>query len=79
MTDIRCRACHRLLGIGPVAVRIYCDTLCLNSVPADEFEDRDAVMEAVYVDSGKSKAEIGRMFGMTRQRADQILRRRVPH
>lgn len=71
--EIRCRGCRRRLGVGPADFRIYCDEFCAGDYPAMAQEDREALMEAIYRETYPSKAALGRMFSISRQRVDQIL------
>lgn len=73
MIEIRCRGCMRLLGIGPRDLRIYCDALCADDIAAVEAEGRDALIHAIFQHKSPPKATLGKMFGMSRQRVDQIL------
>lgn len=77
MVEIHCRGCRRMLGIGPADFRVYCNTDCANDFPATAQEGRDAVIEVIFQTKGLAKAAIGEMFGMSRQRIDQILQARA--
>lgn len=81
LRDVRCRGCHRQLGVAKVDHVIFCDGDCASDYPAAATEARDALLEAVYLDSiargtRYTNMQLGEMFGITRQRAHQILRDR---
>jgi len=76
LVTIRCRGCHRLLGVGPTDFRIYCDAWCAADFAAVVSEWRDALIEAIHHETGLTKAALSRQFGVARQRVDQILQRR---
>jgi hypothetical protein len=73
MVEVRCRTCRRLLGIGPSDFRIYCDEQCANDYPVSREESRDALIEAIFQKTGRSKTSLATDFGVSRQRVDQIL------
>ena len=76
LVEIRCRGCRQRLGCGPADFRIYCDAWCAADFPAVVSEGRDALIEAIYHETGLSKTAISRQFEIARQRVDQILQRR---
>jgi ribosomal protein L31 len=55
---------------------IFCDTSCAEDYPAQTTEGRDAIVEAVYLNRHPTFAALGKMFGFTRQMAQQIVARR---
>lgn len=79
MVEIRCRGCHRLLGIGPADFRIYCDVQCASDFPATAQEGRDALIEAIFQATGISKTALAKNFEVSRQRVDQIISQRAYH
>lgn len=76
LVEIRCRGCRRLLGVGPTDFRIYCDAWCAADYPAFAQEARDALIEAVYLETSPSQASLAKVFDISRQRVDQILTQR---
>lgn len=76
LTDVRCRGCRRQIGVAPVDFRIYCDPWCAADFPAVTSEGRDALIEAIYQETGLNKTLISKSFGIARQRVDQIINRR---
>ena len=79
MVEIRCRGCHRLLGIGPADFRIYCEPSCAEDFPATAQEGRDALIEAIFQEHSISKTGLAEEFGISRQRVDQIISQRAYH
>lgn len=77
MTEIRCRGCRRLLGIGPADFRIYCDSMCAEDYPATAQEGRDSLIEAIFQEKGVSKTALSGLFGISRQRVDQVISQRA--
>lgn len=77
MVEVRCRGCRRLLGVAPADFRIYCDTMCATDYPATTAEGRDALIEAMFRETGLSKSALARAFGISRQRVDQIIDQRT--
>jgi hypothetical protein len=73
MIEVRCRGCKRLLGVAPADFRIYCDEMCAHDYPVATAEARDALIEAIFQKTSKSKTAIAADFGVSRQRIDQIL------
>lgn len=73
MVEIRCRACHRYLGVGPADYRIYCDDSCAVDYPASLAEDRDSLIEAVFQATSRPKTFLAEDFEISRQRIEQIL------
>jgi hypothetical protein len=73
MVEVRCRGCKRLLGIGPADFRVYCDDMCATDYPVATAEARDALIEAIFQKTSKSKTALASDFGVSRQRVDQIL------
>lgn len=76
LVEIRCRGCRSLLGLGPADFRIYCDAWCAADFSAVTSEARDALIEAIYHETEMRKTALAPMFGVARQRIDQILNRR---
>lgn len=76
MEDIRCRCCWRFLGVGPTGFRIYCDHACAEDYPAAVGEGKEALMEAIYLAHRPTKQALGAVFGVSRQRVEQVLKRR---
>lgn len=76
MVEVRCRGCGRYLGIGRQDWRMYCDSMCADDFPAVVAEGRDALIEAMHQARSTPKAALGRQFGLSRQRVDQILLQR---
>lgn len=76
LLEVRCRGCRRLIGVAPADFRVYCDEWCADDFPAVASEGRDALIEAIYQHRGPSKSALGRLFGISRQRVDQILLQR---
>lgn len=76
MEEIRCRGCYRLLGVGPADFRIYCDRQCADDFPAVVGEGKEALMEAIYQEHHPTKQQLGDIFGVSRQRIEQVLKRR---
>jgi hypothetical protein len=74
LIPVRCRGCHRTLGIGPANPRIFCDAWCAGDYPTVAGEARDALIEAIHLDQGILKPLLAARFGMSRQRIDQILK-----
>ena len=75
---VRCRGCRRSLGIGTSNPRVYCDVACYEDYPAVAEEGRDALIEAIYNDHATvSRPTLAKMFDLSRQRIDQILRART--
>lgn len=73
MEEFRCRACKRYLGIGPRALRIYCNALCeADLYPAAGDEGRDALIEALMRHSVTSYLRLVPVFGISRQRIEKI-------
>jgi hypothetical protein len=73
MEDVRCRCCKRLLGVGPSDFRVYCDEMCYEDYPVATAESRDALIEAIFQKTGRSKTSLAKQFEVSRQRVDQIL------
>lgn len=73
MEEVRCRGCRRLLGVAPADFRIYCDEMCAGDFPVATAESRDALIEAIFQKTGRSKTSLAEEFGVSRQRIDQIL------
>jgi hypothetical protein len=73
---VRCRGCRRLLGVAKYDNVIYCDRSCAEDYPAQTTEARDAIVEAVYLKRNPTFATLGKMFGFSRQMAQQIVARR---
>ncbi len=76
LRDVRCRGCMRLLGVAKYDNTIYCDGSCAADYPAKLSEARDALVEAVYLVRDPTFKVLGEQFGMTRQRAAQIVAER---
>jgi hypothetical protein len=76
LVDLRCRGCRRLLGVAKKDAPIFCDQMCFEDYPAVSTEARDALVEAVYAKGRYTYENLGRMFGFTRQRAQQIIANR---
>jgi hypothetical protein len=76
LRDVRCRGCRRFLGVAKYDNVIYCDASCAADFPAQTTEARDAVVEAVYLNRRPTFAALGKMFGFTRQMAQQIVAKR---
>lgn len=71
--DIRCSCCRRRIAVSMTSKwGLYCDEFCAQDIPAAEFEARDAVIEALDRDTDLPMAQIGKMFGLARQRMYQI-------
>lgn len=76
MVEVRCRCCHGLVGIAPSDFRVYCPTGLCSSDPrfhTATAEGRDALIQAIFEKTGRSKTSIAEEFGVSRQRIDQIL------
>jgi hypothetical protein len=75
LVDVRCRGCRRILGVAKRDTQVYCDDDCAQDYPATSTEARDALIEAVYLSKRGAYTHemVGEMFGMTRQRVQQIL------
>lgn len=73
MEDVRCRCCKRLLGVAPADFRVYCDEMCASDFPVATAESRDALIEAIFQKTGRSKTSLAAEFEVSRQRVDQIL------
>lgn len=72
---IRCRGCRRLLGHSPVTrpVPIQCtDPGCYSQEPLAPNEERDSIIRAL-ARLGRKPAEIGVLFGITRQRVEKVI------
>jgi hypothetical protein len=80
LTEVRCRGCFRLVGIGRKMAKkeapIYCDEQCFYDYPVSSTEARDALVEAVYYKGRYTYERLGEMFGFTRARAQQIVAKR---
>lgn len=74
LIPVRCRGCHRQIGVGPSNPRVFCDAWCAADYPTVREEARDAIIEAIYLDKGILKPLLAQRFGMSRQRVDQIIR-----
>ena len=78
LVDVRCRGCFQHLGVGPNRpFHIFCDLDCAEDYPATINEGRDALMEAIFQTVTITKADLASYFGVTRQRCEQIISRRV--
>jgi hypothetical protein len=73
LAEVRCRGCRRLLGVAKKDAPIYCDQMCFEDYPATSTEARDSLVAAVYSKGGYTYDVLGKMFGFTRQRAQQII------
>jgi hypothetical protein len=58
--------------------RIYCSQLCTIDFPAVAAEDRDSLIAHINATRGLKSGQLSSLFGMTRQRIDQILAQRRP-
>lgn len=76
LVEVRCRGCGRYLGKGRQDWRMFCDDWCAEDFPAVAAEGRDALIEAMHQTRSTPKAVLGRLFGLSRQRVDQILLQR---
>lgn len=66
----------RLLGVGKDDRVIYCDKLCAEDYPAVATEARDALLEALFLTRRYTFADLGGMFGFSRQNAAVIAAKR---
>jgi hypothetical protein len=73
LAEVRCRGCRRLLGVAKKDAPVFCDLMCFEDYPATSTEARDALVAEVYGKGGYTYDVLGRMFGFTRQRAQQII------
>lgn len=73
LVEVRCRGCRRLLGVAKKDAPLYCDAMCFEDYPATTTEARDALVAAVYSKGRYTYDVLGKMFGFTRQRAQQII------
>jgi hypothetical protein len=77
LQEIHCRGCRRIVGMARNDMSaLYCDLSCVEDYPASNTEARDALMEAMYLTQRPTLADLGKMFGFTRQRAHQIVSER---
>lgn len=73
LQDVRCASCRRRVGVSGVSKwGVFCDGFCAGDLPAAEHEMRDAVIEALMRDTDMPLSNIGRIFGVARQRMYQI-------
>lgn len=80
MRDIRCNGCGRLLGYTsrPQAVPAQCtDPFCAATPPVGANEERDSFIEHLNVAAERPPEAIGQVFGLTRQRVQQVLTARA--
>ena len=77
LETVRCRGCGRSVGLANSAkYTVYCDSLCAEDYPLTNDEERDDLILALTLDLGRSRAELSALFGITRQRVDQIVHAR---
>lgn len=80
LVEVRCRGCWRLLGVGRSGAKkeapIWCDDRCYHDYPASSTEARDALIEAVHLKGHYTYDALGKMFYLTRARAQQIVAKR---
>jgi hypothetical protein len=77
LVEVRCRGCKRRMGFAPIDYRIYCDLQCAHDHPASSSEDRDGLIRLLAGLRRLSIREIAERFGITRQRVDQIVSKKV--
>jgi len=76
--DVRCRGCGRRMGVGhghPMH-KLFCSEMCASDFPVFENTERDDVLEYLVRKNGWNAARIAMSFGVSRQRAQQILNER---
>lgn len=71
-----CRGCGQVMGwgTGPLGVRVYCSASCAGDGPLGENEERNDLIRNV-VAAGWTTAKTGEVFGISRQRVNQMLYR----
>lgn len=76
---VKCRGCHRQVGVASKDYALYCTQACQDMPPATQDEERDSLIEALVRIKGLSPTSIAARFDISRQRVHQILHdRHVP-
>lgn len=78
LVEIRDRGSRRLLGWGPNDYRIYSDPVDAAVPQSAADEDRNDLIRALSTYEKVNNTRLGKYFGITRQRIQQIIRERVP-
>lgn len=75
LLTVKCRGCHRQVGVGSKDYALYCTLSCQGMPPATSDEERDSLIE-LLARKGKSPTSLAMKFDISRQRVHQILQHR---
>jgi len=76
---VTCRVCHKVVAWSKTPHSpgfIFCDKFCLSDYGVSTDETRDSLIDEL-LRAGKSSSEAADHLGITRQRVDQIHRKRI--
>lgn len=80
MTDlipVHCRGCRNVTAWARDEYhKVFCAPWCAQEPPASSNEERDDLIVNLYI-VGRDIGRLGELFGMTRQRAGQIIKERT--
>jgi hypothetical protein len=72
LVELRCRGCLRSIGFARQGVWAYHSLQCADDYDPGLFEDRDALLVTLIQHENVPATELGRIFGLSRQRVNQI-------